>query len=261
VVPGPYSVFVAQAQGRLQQAIDGSILEDNDAPLAPPAAAPARVIDRYFATRAEAFERRLPGLARAADLREAVSRSRSLVDGRLEQELTGDSDFRGRISTAISALSAGICRCASVGTDFVWDTHDDNSGQSGLFEAFFADLDGLLESLRKAPGPQGGMLIDDTTIVVTSEMARTPAYNATGGRDHWPYTSMLLIGPGVAGDRSYGAFSPLYTGIGVAADSTPDPSIPGISAESLGATLLTLADIDPQEYLRKGVAAIPGVVR
>lgn len=261
VVPGPYSVFVAQAQGRLQQAIDGTILEDNDAPLAPPATAPAHVIDRWLATRAEAFERRHPGLARAADLREAVARSRSLVDGRLEQELTGDSDFPGRIDTAISALSAGICRCASVGTDFIWDTHDDNSAQSGLFETFFADLDRLLESLRSTPGPTGGVLADDTTVVVTSEMARTPAYNATGGRDHWPYTSMLLIGPGVVGDRSFGAFSPLYTGVGVGSDSMLDPAIPGISAESLGATLLTLADIDPQEYLRKGVVAIPGVVR
>jgi uncharacterized protein (DUF1501 family) len=261
VVPGPYSVFVAQAQGRLQQAIDGSILTDNDAPLELPAAAPARVVDRYLGARAEAFAQRVPDEPRVADLREAHARARLLVDGRLEQQLVSGADFRGRTGTAIAALSAGICRCASVGTDFIWDTHTDNSLQSGLFEMFFADLELLLADLRATPGPSGAALADDTTVVVTSEMARTPAFNGTGGRDHWPYTSMLVIGPGIHGDRSYGGFSPLYTGIGVGNDGAPDPSIPGISAASLGASLLTLGDVDPQEYLRAGATAIPGLLR
>ncbi|MBC8071096.1 MAG: DUF1501 domain-containing protein, partial [Deltaproteobacteria bacterium] len=260
-VPGPYSVFVAQAQGRLQQAIDGSILLDNDRPLELPAAAPARIVDRFLDARAEAFAQGLPDQPRAADLREAHARARSLVDGRLEQQLVSGADFRGRVATAISALSAGICRCASVGTDFIWDTHDDNSLQSGLFEAFFGDLEQLLVSLRSTPGPNGGTLGDDTTVVVTSEMARTPAFNTTGGRDHWPYTSMLVIGNGVNGGRSYGGFSSLYTGIGVGPDGANDAAIPGISAESLGASLLTLGDVDPQEYLRDGVVAIPGLLR
>jgi uncharacterized protein (DUF1501 family) len=261
IVPGPYAVLVARAQGRLQQAIDGSILLDNDAPLELPASAPARVVDRFLAARAEAFARRLPDEPRADDLREAHARARSLVDGRLEQQLVSGADFRGRTATAISALSAGICRCASVGTDFIWDTHEDNTVQSGLFDRFFADLGELLAMLRSTPSPSGGVLADDTTLVVTSEMARTPAFNSTGGRDHWPYTSMLLIGPGVQGDRSFGGFSSLYTGIGVGPDGAPDPAIPGISAESLGASLLTLGDVDPQEYLRSGVAAIPGLLR
>lgn len=260
VVPGPYNVFVAQARGRLQQAIDGSILIDNDAPLRLPAAAPARVVDRFLEQRAAAFEQALPDDPRAADYREALKRSRALVDGRLEQQLVSGEDFRGRAATAISALSAGICRCASVGTDFVWDTHEDNSLQTGLFEAFFADLDELLAKLRSTPGPNGGVLADDTIVVVTSEMARTPAFNGTGGRDHWPYTSMMVIGPGVVGDRVYGGYSSLYTGIGVGADSGPDPSIAGISAESLGATLLALADVDPQEYLKATALPIPGLI-
>lgn len=261
VAPGPYSVFVAQAQGRLQQAIDGSILEENDNPLEAPAAAPARMVDRFLRGRADAERVRAPSSSRIADLGEAVARSRTLVDGRLEQELVSGADFRGRAATAISALSAGICRCASVGTDFIWDTHDDNSQQSYLFEAFFADLEEVLAKLRSTASPNGGVLADDTTIVVTSEMARTPAFNATGGRDHWPFTSMLLIGPRVVGDRSFGAFSELYTGVGVAPDGELDPALAGISAESLGATLLTLGDVDPQEYLRKHVAPIPGVLR
>jgi uncharacterized protein (DUF1501 family) len=261
VAPGPYSVFVAQAQGRLQAAIDGSLLEDNDAPLEIPAAAPARVLDRFLQARAKAYAQSLPDLPRAADLQEAVTRSRALVDGRLEQQLVSGGDFFGRAKTAISALSAGICRCASVGTDFVWDTHEDNSLQSGLFESFFADLDEILAMLASTPGPNGGALADETTVVVTSEMARTPAFNGSGGRDHWPYTSMLLIGPGIVGDRSFGGFTDVYTGIGVDPGGSPDPSSAGISAESLGATLLTLGDIDPQEYLREGVVPIGGVLR
>ncbi len=260
VVPGRYSVFVAQARGRLQQAIDGSILLDNDAPLSLPAAAPARVVDQFLERRAAALVGMLPDEPRAADYREALSRSRALIDGRLEQQLVSGEDFRGRAATAISALSAGICRCASVGTDFLWDTHEDNSLQTGLFEAFFADLEELLRRLQTTPGPNGGVLADDTIVVVTSEMARTPAFNGTGGRDHWPYTSMMLIGPGIVGDRVYGGFSPLYTGVGVGLGGAPDPAIPGISAESLGATLLTLGDVDPREYLSDAAQPIPGLL-
>jgi uncharacterized protein (DUF1501 family) len=261
IASGPYSVFVAQAQGRLQQAIDGSILAQNDAPLAAPAAAPARIVDRFMRARAEAEGLRLPDSTRIADLGEAVARSRSLVDGRLEQQLVSGANFRGRAATAIQALSAGICRCASVGTDFIWDTHEDNSLQSGLFESFFADLEEVLAKLKSTPGPHGGVLADDTTVVVMSEMARTPALNATGGRDHWPYTSTLLIGPRIVGDRSFGGFNDLYSGVGVGPDSGLDPAQAGISAQSLGATLLTLGDVDPEEYLHKAVSPIPGVLR
>jgi uncharacterized protein (DUF1501 family) len=90
-------------------------------------------------------------------------------------------------------------------------------------------------------------------------MARTPAYNESQGRDHWPYTTMFLMGPGIAGGRTFGGYTNLYTGVGVDEGGELDASIPGISADSLGATLLVLGDVDPDAHLR-GAMPIPGVL-
>ncbi|MEX1365456.1 MAG: DUF1501 domain-containing protein [Nannocystaceae bacterium] len=259
-LPGPYSVFVSHAEGMLQPTIDGSILQIGDAPVAVPAGPPSRVVDRFLAQRALARSQAAPASVPLTDYREALSRAKALSDASLELRLVAGEDFGGRLRTAVSALAAGVCRCASVGTGFEWDTHDDNTVQSGLFDGFFGELDGLLQLLAATPGPQGQPLSTDTIVVVTSEMARTPAFNGTGGRDHWPYTSMMLMGPGVAGGRTFGGYSSLYTGLGVAPGGEPDPSQPGISAESLGASLLALGGVDPQQYLRSGASPIPGLL-
>jgi hypothetical protein len=256
--PGPHTVFVSNAQGYLQETIDGSLLDVADASLPLPEPLPGRMVDGFLQDRAEALRLQHPELVHAMDYGEALARARLLHDGGLEVDLRSDATFLGRTRTAIAALAAGICRCASVGTDFIWDTHDDNSVQTPNFESFFADLDEVLAELASTPGPEGVPLRDDTVVVVTSEMARTPAYNATRGRDHWPYTTMFLIGPGVQGGRSFGGYTDLYTGIGVNEGGDPDPSIPGISAESLGATLLALGDVDPAQYVQAD--PIPGVL-
>ena len=257
---GDLSVFVSNAEGLLQPAIDGSILQFNDNPVRGAEAAPSRIVDRFLEQRGAARALLNEDSQQLTDYREALRRAKSLTDSRLELELVAGEDFRGRLDTAISALGAGLSRCASVGTGFIWDTHEDNSLQSGLFENFFTALDQGLASLSSTLGPEGNPLSQDTIVVVTSEMARTPAYNGTGGRDHWPYTSMMLMGPGIAGNRSFGGYTDLYTGIGVDSGGAPDPSQPGISAESLGATLLTLGDIDPAQYVRGGAVPIGGLL-
>lgn len=259
VFPGPYSVFVSNAEGRLQQTIDGTLLVDNDAPLRLPEPITSRMVDRFLIDRSQALELAHPDLPAARDNAEALRRARLLVDSRYQLDLQAGTSFIARVETAIAALSAGLCRSASVGTGFEWDTHQDNSLQSGLFERFFADLGAILDRLATTTGPTGTPLADDTVIVVSSEMARTPALNATGGRDHWPYTSMLLIGPGIRGDQVVGGYSDLYAGIGVDPGGDPDPSQPGIPAESVGATLLRLGDVDPAAYLRTS-DPVPGVL-
>ena len=39
--------------------------------------------------------------------------------------------------------------------------------------------------------------MDELTVVVLSEMTRTPKFNVSGGKDPWPYTSALLLGHGL----------------------------------------------------------------
>ncbi len=78
----------------------------------------------------------------------------------------------------------------------------------------------------------------------------TPAYNGTGGRDHWPYTSMLLMGPGLVTGRAVGGYDDGFNGIGVDPVSGElDHARAGIKADEIGATLLALGGIDPTRYL------------
>jgi hypothetical protein len=83
-----------------------------------------------------------------------------------------------------------------------WDTHTRNfpilkdnklPGFDQVFTALLEDLD--------ARG-----LLDETLVVVTSEMGRTPKINGNGGRDHWTYCyGTVLAGAGIKGGAVYGA--------------------------------------------------------
>ncbi|HET9958427.1 MAG TPA: DUF1501 domain-containing protein, partial [Polyangiaceae bacterium] len=47
----------------------------------------------------------------------------------------------------------------------------------------------------------------NTFVVVSSDFARGPRYNGentNSGKDHWPVTSTLVLGPGIEGNRVIG---------------------------------------------------------
>jgi Protein of unknown function (DUF1501) len=83
-----------------------------------------------------------------------------------------------------------------------WDTHTNNfailrenklPGLDQTFSALMADLD-----------DRG--LLDETLVLVMSEMGRTPRINGNAGRDHWTYCySVLFAGAGIRGGTVHGA--------------------------------------------------------
>jgi uncharacterized protein (DUF1501 family) len=245
---GPHAVVVSHAEGQLEEAVHGTIALSADTPLAPPSDAARARVDEYLAGRGADVEASRHALSRR--YAHALSRARALTDARELVHFAPAYDFRARTQNALQLLANDVTRCASVATDGDWDTHIDNEEQSALFDDLFADLSALLDELAVTATASGGTLADDTVVVVLSEMARTPAYNATGGRDHWPYTSALVIGNGITGGRTVGAFDDHYVGVGIDPISAElDPARPGIDAGALGATLLALADVDPAEHL------------
>ncbi len=83
-----------------------------------------------------------------------------------------------------------------------WDTHTRNfsilkqNKLPGLDQTFTA----LLEDLEHRG------LLDETLVVITSEMGRTPKVNGNAGRDHWTYCySTVFAGAGIRGGSVYGA--------------------------------------------------------
>jgi uncharacterized protein (DUF1501 family) len=83
-----------------------------------------------------------------------------------------------------------------------WDTHHRNFPIYKEYNLPYFDLtcSTLLEDLS------GRGLLDETLVVVLSEMGRTPKINANGGRDHWTYCySVFMAGAGLRGGAIYGA--------------------------------------------------------
>jgi uncharacterized protein (DUF1501 family) len=84
-----------------------------------------------------------------------------------------------------------------------WDTHQRNFAILKDYNLPYFDLayGALMEDLQESG------LLDETLVVVTSEMGRTPQVNKNqGGRDHWTFCySVLLAGAGIRGGTVYGA--------------------------------------------------------
>ncbi|MBI1901608.1 MAG: DUF1501 domain-containing protein [Planctomycetia bacterium] len=82
-----------------------------------------------------------------------------------------------------------------------WDTHQQNF--KILRENKLPPLDQTYTALMQDLEDRG--LLDETLVVVMSEMGRTPRVNGNAGRDHWTFCySVMLAGAGIRGGAVYG---------------------------------------------------------
>jgi len=148
-----------------------------------------------------------------------------------------------QIPLSVRALKDGLSHAVLMQTDN-WDTHQDNAQQGALHEALFAALTTLVDAL------EGELLLDDTLVVVLSEMGRTPLLNKDNGKDHWPVTSALLLGAGVRGGRVLGATSDTLDALPIDLDNGQvDSGGKQLQASNLVAGLLEHLGVDPRPYL------------
>jgi hypothetical protein len=83
-----------------------------------------------------------------------------------------------------------------------WDTHTNNFAI--LKENKLPYLDLTYTALLQDLHDRG--LLDETLVVIMSEMGRTPRLNPNGGRDHWTFCySVLFAGTGIRGGAVCGA--------------------------------------------------------
>jgi hypothetical protein len=83
-----------------------------------------------------------------------------------------------------------------------WDTHTRNFPI--LREVNLPEFDRVYAALLEDLETRG--LLDETLVVVMSEMGRTPRINGSGGRDHWTFCyGMWFAGAGIRGGTVYGA--------------------------------------------------------
>jgi uncharacterized protein (DUF1501 family) len=155
----------------------------------------------------------LPRLKRAiGSLYLARQAENELAELRIPEALAdipgGLSDLRNLVhqaQLAIGAFKSGLAVSANLrlGGFDTHGTHDRNHRRQ------LGKLLGGLNRILDEISVQG--LADKVTVIVTSDFGRGPHYNGTNsgsGKDHWPITSLLALGPGISGNRVIGATEP-----------------------------------------------------
>jgi uncharacterized protein (DUF1501 family) len=247
------SAVVRGGGGALLGLIDGTINAEVDATAPRHHKTVDSMIDAYTYRRAARFHDGKQGLAdvRTQALLDSLDRG-SELEGRLFEANLGRST-NGLLDQSLMALEVmrlGLTRCAIVGIPGGWDTHDGNQDVGPQLDDFFGDLGEIFDHLHRTPGGSAPWLADEVTVVVMSELGRTPKFNGSQGRDHWIYASALVAGSGVRGDTVVG-----QTDEGLIAEAidfeTGRPSGNGdfLGTENLGAALLELGGVDPTEFL------------
>jgi hypothetical protein len=156
-----------------------------------------------------------------------------------------DGSFINDCAVALDVLEQGISSCISIEHPSLWDSHSNNDVyQFWLWEELFIGLNSLCTELENR-----GMG-ENTTIVVMSDMGRAPQLNSDLGKDHWPYSSAMIISPKIQGSRSIGNYDENF--MGTALDPISGEIFSGgevITASNFGATILEMMSVDWRKYL------------
>ena len=161
-------------------------------------------------------------------------------------------DLTVQIPLAVQALRDGLSHTTMLQSGFSWDTHTNNDAQSGFHDSLFGSLDVLMQQLEDES------MLESTTVMVLSEMGRTPKLNGEVGKDHWPVTSCMLLGAGVRGGTVLGATNDELGARSIDLQTGEvDDSGAQLQSANLVAGVLENLGVDPSAYL-PGVEAFRG---
>ncbi|MBX2799349.1 MAG: DUF1501 domain-containing protein [Myxococcales bacterium] len=183
--------------------------------------------------------------ARLADHWIAEERAKTMRDTALQAELdlTNVPSFLQRSRNAAAVLAAGLTRSVFLSLDG-FDTHGATAKQNTLQEELFGGVHALVRELDDLG------LLDDTLVVVTSEMTRTPVRNSMGGKDHWPYVSYLFLGASTPRNRLLGGTDERMEGVAVdLATGQADRAGQVPRHDNVVAGILSAMDVDPEPWL------------
>lgn len=267
------SVVRTGAQGQLPALLDPALLPELGLPegTALPDALASHT-DAFLAARttewAQSSHARQAAVGQAYTQALAAAPELAAVLDVVDLSAEGDGCMRHLAQDAavvFDCFELGLSRCGMVQFDgwcgISFDTHADNAKQSIHHEMLFAYLAEMQADLAARVLADGSTLADETTIVVVSEMGRTPRLNSQGGRDHWTYTSAMLVGAGVAGGQAVGAMDDDLRGRPVdLASGKPSDTGVALDPGHLGATLMALGGVALSETDLDGVAPISAVL-
>lgn len=157
---------------------------------------------RRRAERVNSAARNLRSQRVATDYSAALERAIALQGHASGGGVLTDDDLFARLDSnwdyIAGAFAEGISQTALVQSGTYWDTHAYNDYQYESFEELFGGLNTLMNSLHER------QVLDNTVVLVLSEMGRTPKLNPGQGKDHWSWTSAMAISPMLNGGRVLG---------------------------------------------------------
>lgn len=244
--------------GQLTDLLDGSALAQSDLAASVPPSQVEALGDAYVRARAQALGRRgargrLKALGEMYGAALDDAAALALLSGDLDLETSDQgctNDLAGDAALVFDAFERGLSRCAIVQSEgwcsTSWDSHQGIARQAEHYELLFSELCALMGDLAHRTTAGGAPLSDHVTVVVFSEMGRHPVLNSWGGKDHWTYTSAMLMGAGVSGGQVVGGLRTDATGAAVDLGSG-QVSASGVALlpGHLGATLMALGGHDP----------------
>jgi hypothetical protein len=107
-------------------------------------------------------------------------------------------EFR-RVQLMMAAYKAGIAVAGNIARGG-FDTHDNHDANH---RPAMTNLMALVNRIWQEAELQG--VADRLVVMIGSDFGRTPSYNGDAGKDHWPVSSMMLMGQGVPGGVTVGA--------------------------------------------------------
>jgi uncharacterized protein (DUF1501 family) len=117
-------------------------------------------------------------------------------------QLSDLRDMMQQSQLAVAAFTAGMAVAVNLNLGG-FDTHANHDvDQVRQLAKLLAGVDFLMTEAEKAG------IVDDLVIMIGSDFARGPGYNADnqyGGKDHWSITSAMLMGRGIGKNRVIGA--------------------------------------------------------
>jgi hypothetical protein len=148
-----------------------------------------------------AQEQHLPRIDNAID-NLAIARSGSneleLLQSYLPEALAA-TGIEQQMQVALAAYAAGIAISATFGMNG-FDTHQNNdANQDSARASFFGAIMQFWDEAERLG------VADRVVMSIGSDFGRTNRYNGNNGKDHWPVTSMMLMGQGIEGNRMVGA--------------------------------------------------------
>lgn len=163
------------------------------------------------------------------------------------------AEIEARFDMTLRLLKSGLVTSVHMALDHDYDSHS-ATGHHHSYAHGRAQMDAIgrfLAELKATPMANGKTLLDDTLVVVLSEFGRewvmrNPATgSAWGGDGHHPYTSLLLAGGNLEGNRSIGSFAPQGVGTELAIRETGNTVVNRVprSADAL-ATIYTVMGLE-----------------